>query len=198
MLIVGDLQIRLNDAQRPDFSDEELYEFCQLNPDLRIERDADQNILIMSPVGGHSGAYEFRLAVAIGNWIAQHGGVGFSSSTGFLLPNGALRSPDGCWVSEARWATVPDAQKERFLPVVPDFVVEVRSASDRLPTLQAKIQEWIANGVRLGWLIDPIEQQAFIYRPEQPAECRQGFDQCLDGEAVMPGFELDLAQLRLP
>lgn len=198
MLIVGDLHIRLAQPSQPTFNDEELYDFCQLNPELRIERDADQNILIMSPVGGRSGALEFQLAVAIGNWIAQHGGYGFSSATGFLLPNGAVRSPDGCWVSDARWAVLTDAQKERFLPVVPDFVIEVRSRTDALATLQAKMQEWIDNGVRLAWLIDPTDQQVFLYRPQQPAECRTGFDQRLSGEDVMPGFVLDLAQLRLP
>ena len=124
MLIVEGHKIDLN--QNPNnFTDDELFEFCVLNKELRIERDANQNIIIMAPVGGGSGFYEKDFMFEVEYWVRQNKkGRTFSSSTGFLMPNGAMRSPDACWVSEERWATVPEAQKTKFLPVVPDFVVE--------------------------------------------------------------------------
>lgn len=142
MLIVEGHKIHLN--KNPDrFTDDELFEFCNMNKELRIERDAQQNIIIISPVGGYSGCYEKDLIFAIEYWIRTIGsGHSFSSSTGFLMPNGAMRSPDACWISEVRWSKVTKEQKKKFPPVVPDFVAEVRSATDSLKGAKAKMEEW--------------------------------------------------------
>ena len=178
------------------FTDEELFDFCVRNKNLRIERDANQNLLIMTPVGGSSGFREKNLIFEIEYWVRKNKlGKSFSSSTGFLLPNSAMRSPDACWLSDERWETVPDSSKDKFLPVTPDFIVEVRSKSDNLKTLKAKMQEWIENGVRLAWLIDAKKEQVFIYRANGSIEIVDGFDKILNGEDVMKGFEFDLKQL---
>lgn len=193
MLIVEGHKIHLN--KNPDhFTDDDLFEFCKMNKELRIERDAQQNIIIMSPVGGYSGYYENELITEINIWRRQNGGVSFSSSTGFLMPNGAMRSPDACWISEARWSKVTEEQKKKFPPVVPNFVAEVRSATDSLKGTKAKMEEWIDNGIRLGWLIDIKNQQVFIYRADDSIEIIVGFEQHINGEGVMEGFGFDLRQ----
>ena len=198
MLIVEGYKIHLH--KNPEaFTDDELYEFCVLNKGLRIERDKDQNIIVMAPVGGNSGFFEKDLIFEVEQWVrSNQKGYSFSSSTGFLLPNGAMRSPDACWVSEERWAMLSPEQKQKFPPVVPDFVVEIRSESDELQSLQDKMEEWIENGVRLGWLLDVQNEQAYIYRAEGSMEVVEGFNQPLTGKDVMPGFTLDLARLQKP
>ncbi len=198
MLIVEGHKIHL-DRNPNNLTNDELFEFCMLNRALHIERDAAQNIIIMAPVGGNSGFYEKDLIFAIESWVREHkSGYSFSSSTGFLMPNGAMRSPDACWISEARWSTLTDAQKQKFPPIVPDFVVEIRSRSDALKGLKAKMEEWIENGVRLAWLIDAKNEQVFIYRADGSIEIVKGFDGVLNGEHVMSGFAFDLGQLRMP
>ena len=182
-----------------NMSDDEFYEFCIANKELRIERDKHKNIIIMAPVGGESGYFEKEFIRVVGNWEVEHKeGVSFSSNVGFILPNGATRSPDSSWVSEERWNSVPDNRKSKFLPVVPDFVVEVRSGTDSLDSLKSKMQEWLENGVRLGWLINPQQKQCFIYRANGSIEILEGFDKILSGEDVMPGFEFDLKRLKMP
>ena len=196
MLIVENLKIN---HYTDNMTDEELYEFCVLNSDLQIERDSNQNIIIMSPVGGGSGFYEKNIIYELEFWIRKTKlGLTFSSSTGFLLPNGAMRSPDGCWVSNERWQTVPEESKTRFLPVVPNFIVEVRSPSDSLKPLQTKMLEWLENGVELGWLIDIQNKQTYIYRLNQSIELVEGLDKVLNGENILKGFEFDLSQLKMP
>ncbi|MEM7655966.1 MAG: Uma2 family endonuclease [Bacteroidota bacterium] len=180
-------------------SDTELFEFCVANQELRIERDADQNILIMAPVGGGSGFYEKDFITDIEIWVRQTKlGISFSSSTGFLLPNGAMRSPDASWLSDEKWQSLTAEQKQGFIPLVPDFVVEVRSPTDSLKRLRNKMLEWIEQGVHLGWLIDPVENQALIYRENGSIAIIEGLEAILTGEEVMPGFEFDLNRLRLP
>jgi Uma2 family endonuclease len=153
----------------------------------------------MEPAGGSSGYFESETILEIALWVrSNQKGVSFSSNTGFFLPNGAMRSPDGCWISDERWKTVPDDQKDKFLPVVPDFIVEIRSPSDSLPQLQEKMQEWVENGARLAWLIDPEDKQVFIYRKDGSVEHKPGLEGSLSGEAVMPGFSFDLGLLRIP
>jgi Uma2 family endonuclease len=198
MLIVEGHPIHL--TKHPDhLSDEEFFDFCQLNTELKIERDAAQNIIIMTPVAGDSGYYEKNLIFEIEYWTRTKSlGISFSSSTGFNLPNGATRSPDACWMSDERWATVEEEQKRRFIPVVPDFIVEVKSSSDSLKQLKEKMEEWIENGARLAWLIDTKNKQIYIYRENGSIDIREGFDQVVNGEEVMPGFEVDLRQMRLP
>jgi Uma2 family endonuclease len=170
-------------------------EFCGLNPELRLERSAAGDLIIMSPTGGKTGNRNFNLAVRFGAWALQDGsGVGFDSSTGFRLPNGADRSPDVAWVRLERWQALSDAESEGFPPLCPDFVVELRSKSDSLATLQKKMQEYLDNGASLGWLIDPQHCRVYIYRPDQAVEVLTNAI-ALDGEALLPGFELVLKQI---
>ena len=198
MLIVEGYKIHLH-KNPEEFTDDELYEFCVINKDLRIERDKDQNIIIMTPVGGNSGFFEKDLIFEVERWVREkQRGYSFSSSTGFLLPNGAMRSPDACWVSEERWSKLKPKQKQKFPPVVPDFVAEIRSASDELHSRQNKMEEWIENGVRLGWLLDLKNEKAYVYRVGESAEVIEGLIQQLTGEDVMPGFTVDLARLQKP
>lgn len=177
-----------------ELTDDQFFQLCQNNQDLRLERTAEGELIIMPPTGWESGNRNSRLTQRLGNWADADGtGLAFDSSTGFKLPNGADRSPDASWV---RWerlqALNPDPAK--FLPIAPDFAVELRSASDSLNTLPKKMQEYIDNGVRLGWLIDPQNQRVEIYRPRQDVEVLQS-PTSLSGEDVLPNFVLDLAQI---
>ncbi|MBD2166091.1 Uma2 family endonuclease [Calothrix membranacea FACHB-236] len=175
-------------------TDEQFFQICQNNRDLRIERTAEGELIIMPPTGWESGNRNSRLTQRLGNWADADGtGLTFDSSTGFKLPNGANRSPDASWVSRERLIALnPDPAK--FLPMAPDFVAELRSATDSLETLRRKMQEYIDNGVHLGWLIDPQNQQVEIYRPEQEVEILKS-PTSLSGEDVLPGFVLNLAQI---
>ncbi|MDX1943403.1 MAG: Uma2 family endonuclease [Saprospiraceae bacterium] len=119
-------------------------------------------------------------------------GYTFDSSTGFALPNGAKRSPDVSWIIKDRWEALTQAEKEDFAPLCPDFCIELRSKTDRLNNIKAKLEEYIENGCRLGWLVDPIEKQVFIYRQDGSTEILKGFNKKLSGEDVLPGFEFDL------
>ena len=195
MLVVNDLKINL--SRYPErFSDDEFYEFCQLNSDLRIERDAERNIFITAPTGGGSGRREFKLMGELYLYLLKHPGEGFSSSTGFQLPNGAIRSPDACWVSPERWAEVAENDKELFIPVVPNFVVEVRSRTDSLAQLTAKMAEWIEQGVELAWLLDIQNERSYIYRNDGSVDVLNGFDRTLGGESILPGFSFDAGLLK--
>ncbi|MCW5312769.1 Uma2 family endonuclease [Nostoc sp. KVJ3] len=184
----------LNLSPTIELTDEQFFQLCQNNRDLRLERTAEGELIIMPPTGWESGNRNSRLTQRLGNWTDADGtGLAFDSSTGFKLPNGANRSPDASWVSRERLeALKPDPAK--FLPLAPDFAVELRSASDSLKTVQQKMQEYIENGVRLGWLIDPQNQQVEIYRPGQDVEILRS-PTSLSGEDVLPGFILDLAQI---
>ncbi|WP_375509835.1 Uma2 family endonuclease [uncultured Nostoc sp.] len=184
----------LNLSPTIELTDEQFFQLCQNNRDLRLERTAEGELIIMPPTGWESGNLNSRLTQRLGNWADADGtGLTFDSSTGFKLPNGANRSPDASWVSRRRLEALnPDP--DRFLPIAPDFAVELRSASDTLKTVQQKMQEYIDNGVRLGWLIDPQNQQVEIYRPGQDVEVLQS-PTSLSGENVLPGFLLNLAQI---
>ncbi|MBG1267166.1 Uma2 family endonuclease [Nostoc sp. WHI] len=177
-----------------ELTDEQFFQLCQNNRDLRLERTAEGELIIMPPTGWESGNRNSKLTQRLGNWADADGtGLTFDSSTGFKLPNGANRSPDASWVSQERLEALnPDPA--RFLPMAPDFAVELRSASDSLKSVQEKMQEYIDNGVRLGWLIDPQNQQVEIYRPGQDVEVLQS-PTSLSGENVLPGFVLDLTQI---
>ncbi|MEL6588694.1 MAG: Uma2 family endonuclease [Bacteroidota bacterium] len=179
------------------WSNDELFDFCIANRNLSIERNHEGQIVIMSPAGGRSSNLSLKFATAIEIWNQQNdqSGIAFDSSVGFLLPNGAMRSPDAAWLNRAVWDELSPMQKEKFLPFAPDFVVEVRSPSDRLSHLQAKMQEWIDNGCQLAWLIDPSEEKVHIYRPDKEPLVQEGFSQILLGEDVLPGFQFDLSLL---
>jgi Uma2 family endonuclease len=175
-----------------NMSDDEFFEFCQLNSWYRIERTAEGDLVIMPPTGGETGNRNFSLTTRFGNWVeADRTGFGFDSSTGFTLPNGAERSPDLAWVERSRWDALTAAERRRFPPLCPDFVVELRSPSDDLEALQAKMEEYLANGARLGWLIDPAERKVHVYRPSAEVVCLEDPKQ-VSGDPVLPGFVLDL------
>ncbi len=175
---------------------EQFEELAAANPDLRLERTAQGELIVNPPTGGESGQRNFSFTTQLGIWFEanENLGEGFDSSTGFILPNGATRSPDVSWVSRQRWEALTPKQRRGFVPLCPDFVVELRSATDSLAKLQEKMQEYLNNGARLGWLIDPQNQRVEIYRPgqeiqvlEHPAE--------LSGEDVLPGFILNLRRI---
>ncbi|HEY9821732.1 MAG TPA: Uma2 family endonuclease [Candidatus Sericytochromatia bacterium] len=184
----------LNLSPTIELTDEQFFQLCVNNRDLRLEQTAEGELIIMPPTGWKSGNRNSRLTQRLGNWTDADGtGLAFDSSTGYILPNGAKRSPDASWVSRERLEALnPDPT--RFLPMAPDFAVELRSANDELRTLQQKMQEYIDNGVRLGWLLDPQNQRVEIYRPGQDVEVLQS-PASLSGEDVLPGFMLDLTQI---
>lgn len=173
-------------------TDAELERLCRANRELQLECTAQGELVIMSPVGGESGNQEIELGADLVLWNRRTGlGKVFSSSTLFRLPNGAARSPDLAWIQLERWQALAPEQRQRFPPICPDFVLELRSPSDPLSMLQEKMQEYLDNGVRLGWLIDPRRQQVEIYRPTRSVEIRS-IPVILSGEAILPGFELSL------
>lgn len=185
--------IKLHPATQ--MSDDQFFEFCQMNSEHQFERTAEGELVIMSPTGSESGERNFNLTVQFGIWVQKNGtGVGFDSSTGFTLPNGAVRSPDVAWIQKSRWEEIPLQQRKKFAPLCPDFVVELRSETDDLTMLQDKMQEYINNGAALGWLIDPIEKQVYVYRPEQPMQ-QLNDPVTLSGEAILPDFVLELDQI---
>ena len=185
------LPLRIRLAQ--PLEDDELFELCAVNPGLRIERTAEGELLIMSPAGGETGRRNFDLIGQFHAWVKRHGtGVGFDSSTGFVLPNGAERSPDLAWLRAERWNALAAEQKRKFVPLCPDFVVELRSPSDTLADQHAKLEEYISCGAGLGWLLDPDEKVAWIYRPGAKVE-RLEAPLTLRGDPELPGLVLDLA-----
>jgi Uma2 family endonuclease len=176
-------------------SDEDFLAFCQANPDWRIERTGEGDLIIMPPTGGDTGKRNFNLIVEFGNWAKRDGtGVSFDSSTVFALPNGAKRSPDLAWVKRSRWQALSDDERRGFPPLCPDFVVELRSHTDSLRVLQEKMQEYIDNGAQLGWLIDPVEMKVYVYRPGVNVQCLDN-PASLSGEPLLAGFTLALAEV---
>ncbi|TAK35424.1 MAG: Uma2 family endonuclease [Saprospiraceae bacterium] len=170
------------------------------HPDLRMEREKNGDITIMAPVKGGSSIRENRLCTRVTNWRDKtKNGEVFNPSGGFDLPDGATKCPDVAWVSSEKMAQLtPEQVEDEFIPIVPDFIGEVRSKSDRLKRLQEKmLNTWVSNGVRLGWLIDPYDERVYVYREDGLFEVVKGFDNKISGEEVMPGFELDLSEFRL-
>ena len=173
---------------------EQFYQLCQVNRDIRMERSSTGELILIPPTGWDTGRRNSKLNLRLGVWAEQDGtGIVFDSSTGFLLPNGSDRSPDAAWIQKARIdAIAPDPAK--FLPLAPDFVVELRSATDKLAVLQQKMAEYRDCGVRLGWLIDSLNKQVEIYREGKPSERLDNPAQLSD-EDVLPGFILNLADI---
>ena len=175
--------------------EDKLFDFCQQNSHLRIERISTGQILLMSPAGSETGNRNAKLMQQLANWTDKNGtGIEFDSSAGFILPNGAIRSPDASWIELTKWNSLSDQQKAKFAPICPDFVVELRSPSDDLKTLQDKMQEYIDNGAVLGWLIDREARQVYIYRPNCDVECLTN-PQKVKANSVVKGFSLDLAKI---
>jgi Uma2 family endonuclease len=173
-------------------TDEQFYQLCIANRDLSLEMSAIGELIVVSPVGGESGNREADLITDLNNWNRQTQlGKVFSSSTIFILPNGAKRSPDAAWVTIERWQALTPEQRQKFPPLAPDFLIELRSQTDRLAPLQEKMNEYIANGLRLGWLINLQDKQIEIYRLGEAVEVRQ-MPAIVSGEAILPGFELEI------
>ncbi len=175
--------------------DDAFYDFCRQNEHLKFERNPDGTIIAMPNTGGKTGNRNTKLTSRLDFWSESFGGLVFDSSTAFKLPNGATRSPDAAWVSDARWNTLTDSQQEKFPPIAPEFVVELMSATDLLNNAKVKMQEYIANGVLLGWLINPKNEEVIIYRADGTISKHTDFDQPLAGEDVLPGFEFNLRLL---
>jgi Uma2 family endonuclease len=186
----GRIDLAIPPAMRLD--DEQLFAFCAANRDLRIERNADGDLEIMPPTGAETGHRNAELALDFGIWARQDGrGVVFDSSTGFLLPNGAMRSPDLAWILRGRLAQLSAEQKRRFLPLVPDLVVELASPSDDPDNLHAKLREWRDNGARLGWLILPDQREVWRYGADKDPQ-RLEAPTTIGDPALLPGLALPL------
>ena len=173
-------------------TDEQFYQLCRKNPEIKFERNANGEIVIMSPTGGETGNRNVETAADFVFWNRQTKlGKVFDSSTCFKLPNGANRSPDVTWIKQERWDALTPSQREKFPPIAPDFVLELMSPTDSLSETQAKMQEYMENGVKLGWLINPKTRRVEIYRQGQAVEVLESSTELL-GEDVLPGFVLNL------
>ena len=177
---------------------EEFFTFCQ-SPEMRdkrIERTKTGKIIIMEPTGGTTGSFNGEIFTEVSLWNrSTHSGRTFDSSTGFTLPNTAVKSADTSWIIRERWEALPKALREKFPPITPDFVIEIRSKTDSLEKLKEKMEEYMENGCRLGWLIDRIEEHTYIYRADGSREEVDSFEKTLSGEDVLVGFTLRIADL---
>ncbi|BAZ81596.1 Uma2 family endonuclease [Sphaerospermopsis kisseleviana CS-549] len=188
-MVTNTLTLNLNSV---DLTDDQFYQLCQKNSDLKFERTAKGDLIIMPPVGGESGNREAEMIADLVFWNRQTKlGYTFSSSTIFKLPNGGDRSPDAAWIKKEHWEALTPEQKRKFPPIAPDFVIELRSATDNIETLRSKMQEYMDAGVKLGWLINPQQQQVEIYRLGKDVEIRNLPTELL-GEDILPGFILNL------
>lgn len=176
----------------------DFYTYSHTNPELVMELETDGSITVTSPVTFYVGKIENLFSTYLGIWSIETGlGEVFSSSTGFTLPDGSVRAPDTAWVSDEKIAQLSEEDQQSFAALVPEFIVEIRSKTDRLKDLQTKMQEtWIGNGVRLAWLVDLANEQVFIYRADQSVEVVIGFSSLLSGEQVLPGFSFDLKHIK--
>lgn len=178
-----------------DMTDDQFFEFCQINRNLRIERTAEGDLIIMTPAGGETSWRNSELVIALGNWAKQDGtGIVFDSSGGFILPNGATRSPDVSWVKRERLAALTSEQKKKFLPLCLDFALELLSPTDHLQAVKEKMQEYIDNGLKLGWLIDPEDKQVHVYAPDGKVKLLENPSE-ISGEPILPGFVLNLEEI---
>jgi Uma2 family endonuclease len=176
-------------------NDDEFEKFCRQNPDVEIELTKEGELVIMPPTGGKTGHRNVSLIVEFGNWAEKdESGLAFDSSTVFKLPNGAKRSPNLAWIKNGRWEKLSDEEQEKFPPLCPDFLVELRSPSDSLLNLQNKMSEYIENGAALGWLIDPLEKKVYVYRPAAETEVLDNPKQ-VSGEPLLKGFSLNARKL---
>ena len=177
-------------------TDDQFVRLCSDNRDFRIEMSARGELIIMSPTFPETGRKNAKITQRLANWTEQDGsGVCFDSNSEFTLPNGAKRAPDGSWIPKSRWDKLPKEEKEeKFTEICPDFVIELRSVSDRLSDVEEKMQEYIANGSQLGWLLDPAGNRATIYRPGQPPQ-RIDSPTIISGDPILPGFNFDFREI---
>ena len=180
------------DCQSLELTDEQFYQLCINNEDLRIERNADGDLLIMPPTGGETGNRNIEISYQLQLWTRKDKtGIAFDSSTGFILPNGANRSPDASWIPLIKWNSLTLDERKKFIPLCPDFAIELFSPNDNLSKTQSKLEEYIDNGTKLGWLINRKQEQVEIYRRGQKVEVLD-LPNSLSGEDVLKGFNLDL------
>lgn len=189
--------ITLNVSALGELTPQKLYQLSQNNKDWQIERTYQGDLVIMAPAGSWTSHKNMSIGTHLYLWN-KHTKLGlvFESSAGFTLPNGAVRSPDSSWVTLERWEQLTEEEQEGFAPICPDFVIELMSPSDKLNKAQEKMQEWMDNGCRLGWLIDRKQQKLYIYRADGSESVLESFDEIASGEEVLPGFELDLRELK--
>jgi Uma2 family endonuclease len=193
--LTENIPLKLQMSPAIDMTDEQFFAFCQQNRDYRIERNATGEVTIMPPTGSETGNRNFDLIVQLGIWTRQNGtGIGFDSSAGFTLPNGAMKSSEAAWIKLEKWHTLTPEQQQKFAPICPDFIIELRSPSDNLQPLKDKLQEYIDNGVSLGWLIDRKNRKVYIYRPNSEVECLDN-PATLSGESILPEFVLQLSTI---
>jgi len=201
--VLADPQVSLNSFTihlKPaiELTEDQFFALCQLNRDLRLERNAEGDIIVMPPTGGETGNRNAEITGQLVIWTKQNGiGAAFDSSTGFKLPNGADRSPDAAWVQKSRLAVLTQEEKEKFLPLCPDFVIELLSPSDELEEVKAKMDEYIENGARLGWLLEPRSRRVYVYRPGESVIMIENTGQ-ISGEPELPGFVLNLREIWEP
>ena len=178
-----------------NMTDEQFVKFCADNGELRIELTAERELIIMPPANSDTGHKNYTIIGELYVWSKQDGtGLGFDSATGFTLPNGAIRSPDLSWVARDRWEALPEGERTKFAHLAPDFVAELRTPSDNLRVVQEKMEEYIENGVRLGWLIDPFQRRVYVYRTGQDVEMLED-PAAVSGESVLPDFVLNLQDI---
>ncbi|NJM24228.1 MAG: Uma2 family endonuclease [Bacteroidia bacterium] len=179
------------------FTDDELFEFCQANRDLRIERNQKGELVIMSPVGGRTSSIHFIINGELYQWYLLHrnAGILFDATAAFKLPDNSVLGPDAAFVSIEKWRRLSAQEQQKFPPITPDFVIEIRSASDSITQQMNKMDQWIRNGCRLAWLIDPADQKAYIYHPDGAMVTVNSFSQTLSASPILPGFELALSLL---
>lgn len=176
-------------------TDEQFFDFCQANRDVRIERNSQGEIIIMPPTGWETGNINAEITVQLGNWANTDGrGKNADSSAGYKMPNGAIMSPDASWISKEKLENISPDQRRKFLPLAPDFVIELRSQSDSLSKLKEKMREYVENGVSLGWLIDAGDRRIYVYRPEQEVEVLENPAE-ISGEPLLQGFTLNLREI---
>lgn len=195
--MISENKIVLKDRITTALTDEEFLWFCLENKDLRIERNSNREIIFRPPVTTLSAYSSGAAFYQLSNWsLLDRGGITFDSSSGFTLPDGSVFSPDASWVSKEKWNKLSEEEKNQFAPLCPEFVIEVKSKSDSLNDLKEKMQNWIKNGVQLGWLIDPPMNRAFIYRPGKPVVDASGQPKLI-GEGHVNGFVLDISMLSI-
>ncbi len=181
--------------QSVGLTDDQFLRLCSDNRDFRLEMTAQGELIIMPPPGSKTAQRNANITYSLVSWTRQDGaGVCFGTDAGFTLPNGAKRGPDAAWISLERWNSVPAELQEKLAPLCPDFVLELRSPSDDLAEIEEKMEEYIANGARLGWLLDPFENLAVIYRPGQKPE-RLHSPTIISGDPVLPGFKFDFRDI---
>ena len=178
-----------------DLTDDQLLELSSINRDLRMELTAEGELIVMPPAGGETGSRNAEITMQLAVWAKQNGtGITFDSSTGFRLPNGAVRAPDASWVERSRLEALTDEQRRKFLPLCPDFAVELRSPTDSLSVLRDKMQEYLDNGTRMGWLIDAEQKRIYVYRPQTPVQELEN-PETVSGDPILPGFTLNLREV---